>query len=184
MEECRQDLKRIFEALLFAAEKHKNQRRKDSESTPYINHPISVAYYLSKYCEVLDTEVLIAGILHDTLEDTETTPLEIEEKFGPGVLRLVQEVTDDKSLPKEVTRDLQVKTIRDRSPGAKLIRIADKISNITDILKAPPMSWDSKKKVDYLNWTERVVRKIKGINTCLERLYDERLKKARDKYAV
>jgi guanosine-3',5'-bis(diphosphate) 3'-pyrophosphohydrolase len=184
MENCREDLKGIFEAMLFASEKHKNQRRKDSESSPYINHPIAVAYYLSKYCDVLDNEVLIAGILHDTLEDTETTPQEIEEKFGTEVLHLVQEVTDEKDLPKEVIRDLQVNTIQDRSRGAKLIRIADKISNITDLLLAPPRGWDAKKKVDYLDWTERLVGKIKGINPCLERLYHERVKKARDEYSV
>jgi guanosine-3',5'-bis(diphosphate) 3'-pyrophosphohydrolase len=184
LEECRDDLKLIFEALLFAAEKHKDQRRKGRDASPYINHPIAVAYYLTRYCDVLDVTVVIAAILHDTLEDTDTTPREIEEKFGPEVLRLVQEVTDDKNLPTSVRRNLQEKTVDARSPGAKLIRLADKISNVTDLMKAPPPSWDEKTRIEYLDWTERVIGRIKGVNSCLEQLYDERLKRARGKFAV
>jgi guanosine-3',5'-bis(diphosphate) 3'-pyrophosphohydrolase len=177
MEECRNDLKLIFETLLFAAEKHKDQRRKGVDASPYINHPIAVAYYLTRYCDVLDVTVVIAAILHDTLEDTDTTPQEIEEKFGPEVLRLVQEVTDDKNLPTSVRRNLQVKTVGARSPGAKLIRLAD-------IMKTPPPSWDERTRIEYLDWTERVIGRIKGVNACLERLYDERLRRARSKFAV
>jgi guanosine-3',5'-bis(diphosphate) 3'-pyrophosphohydrolase len=184
MEVCRDDLKLIFEALLFAAEKHKDQRRKGVDASPYINHPIAVAHYLTRYCDVVDVRVVIAAILHDTLEDTDTTPQEIEEKFGPDVLRLVQEVTDDKNLPREVRRKLQVKTVGERSPGAKLIRLADKISNVTDLMRAPPPNWDEKTRIDYLDWTEQVIGRIKGVNSCLERLYDERLKRARGKFAV
>ncbi len=182
MEECRKVLQLIFETLLFAAEKHKDQRRKDSDASPYINHPIAVAYYLCMHCDVLDADVLIAAILHDTLEDTNTTPEEIEEMFGEDVLRLVEEVTDDKSLSNEVRRKIQVDTVSDKSPGAKLIRLADKISNVTDLLHAPPSGWDAQKKVDYLAWTEKVVDNVRGINTCLEKLYEERLMKAREKY--
>ena len=183
MEKCRDDLKRIFEALLFAAEKHKAQRRRGDGNAPYINHPIAVAYYLTRYCDVVDVQVVIAAILHDTLEDTDTTPREIEEKFGAEVLRLVQEVTDDKSLPREVRRNLQVKTVSERSAGAKLIRLADKISNVTDLTKTPPPGWDEKTRIDYLDWTEQVIRRIKGVDSCLEELYDERLKSARGKFA-
>jgi len=184
MEECREDLELIFEALLFAAEKHKDQRRKGADASPYINHPIAVAFYLTKYTDVLDVHVMVAAILHDTLEDTKTTTQEIEDKFGPEVLRLVQEVTDDKALPREVRRNQQIKTVDKRSPGAKLIRLADKVSNITDLLRAPPSNWDEKTKIDYLDWTEQVIRRIKGTNACLEQLYEEQLRKARSKFAV
>jgi guanosine-3',5'-bis(diphosphate) 3'-pyrophosphohydrolase len=184
MEKCRSDLKLIFEALFFAAEKHKDQHRKGDSAAPYINHPIAVAYYLTRYCDMVDTTVVIAAILHDTLEDTDATPQEIEEKFGPDVLLLVQEVTDDKNLPKDVRRNLQVKTVSEGSPGAKLIRLADKISNVTDLTKTPPTGWDEKAKIDYLDWTEQVIRRIKGVNSSLEQLYDERMKRARGKFAV
>jgi guanosine-3',5'-bis(diphosphate) 3'-pyrophosphohydrolase len=184
MEECSDDLERIFAALLFAAEKHKTQRRKGRDKSPYINHPIAVAYYLTRYYDTVDVDIVIAAILHDTLEDTDTTPQEIEANFGPEVLLLVQEVTDDKNLPTEVRRNLQVKTIGAISPGAKLIRLADKISNITDLQKTPPADWDEKTSIDYLNWTEQVIGRIKGVNSKLEKLYDERLKSARSKFVV
>jgi guanosine-3',5'-bis(diphosphate) 3'-pyrophosphohydrolase len=184
MEECKNELKRIFEALHFAAEKHKDQRRKGPDASPYINHPIAVAYYLCSASEVIDTDVIVAAILHDTLEDTDATPQEIESLFGSGVLELVQEVTDDKNLPTELRRKLQVSTVEDRSEGAKLIRIADKISNVSDLLKAPPKAWDEQTKIDYLDWTERVIQKIRGTNNRLERMYNERLQKARKKYTI
>jgi guanosine-3',5'-bis(diphosphate) 3'-pyrophosphohydrolase len=184
MEKCSDDLKLIFEALLFTAEKHKDQRRKGDGAAPYINHPIAVAYYLTRYCDVVDAEVVIAAVLHDTLEDTDATPQEIEKRFGPEVLRLVKEVTDDKNLPRDVRRNLQVKTVGERSSGAKLIRLADKISNVTDLTKTPPPGWDEKTRIDYLDWTEKVIRRIKGVNSCLEQLYDERLKSARSKFSL
>jgi guanosine-3',5'-bis(diphosphate) 3'-pyrophosphohydrolase len=184
MEENRCDLALIFEALHFAAEKHRKQRRKGSADTPYINHPIAVAYYLCTYADVLDVNVLVAALLHDILEDTDTAPREIEEKFGLQVLKLVQEVTDDKNLPKKVRRNEQENTMGERSHGAKLIRIADKISNVSDFFHSPPPGWDSETRIEYLDWTERVIGKIKGVNPNLESVYDEKLKMARKKYAV
>ena len=184
MDQNRCDLALLFEALYFAAEKHKKQRRKDSSKTPYINHPIAVAYYLCTRANVGDINVLTAAILHDTLEDTDATPEEIEEKFGNKVLKLVLEVTDDNNLPKKIRRRVQENTVSQRSHGAKLIRIADKISNVHDLFYTPPAGWDSEMQIEYLDWTERVINKIKGINTDLENTYDEMLEKTRQKYVV
>jgi len=184
MEQVQPDLSRLFEALHYAAEKHKTQRRKGSADTPYINHPIAVAYYLSTYAHIRDLDVLTAAILHDTLEDTDATTEEIEEKFGPRVLKLVLEVTDDKNLPKNIRRREQENTVNQRSHGAKLIRIADKISNVHDLFYTPPAGWDSDTQIEYLDWTERVISKIKGINSNLEDKYDEMLEMTRQKYTI
>ena len=184
MKEKSSGLVLVFEALRYAAEKHKNQRRKGSEDTPYINHPIAVAYYLSSYAHIQDPHILAAAILHDTLEDTDATPEEIKEIFGSKVLKLVQEVTDDKTLPKNTRRRQQEKTVDQRSHGAKLIRIADKISNVYDLFHTPPAGWDPETRIEYLDWTERVINKIKGVNPSLENMYDEMLEMTRQKYTV
>jgi guanosine-3',5'-bis(diphosphate) 3'-pyrophosphohydrolase len=178
------DLEPVFKALHFAAEKHRKQRRKGSEDTPYINHPIAVAYYLCNHAHITDLNVLTAAVLHDTLEDTDATPEEIEETFGADVLKLVLEVTDDKNLPKNARRREQEKTVDQRSHGAKLIRIADKISNIHDLFYTPPKGWDSDTQREYLNWTERVINKIKGVNPSLESMYDAMLEMTRQKYTA
>jgi guanosine-3',5'-bis(diphosphate) 3'-pyrophosphohydrolase len=171
----------IFKALHFAAEKHKEQRRKDADKTPYINHPIDVAYHLSQCCGLIGPEVLVAAVLHDTLEDTETSEQELAEQFGPEVLKLVKELTDDKSLPKAERKELQVQHAKNISYAAKLIKLADKISNVTDITYSPPADWDLARRIEYLSWAERVVNELGGINRALEELFANRLKEAREK---
>ncbi len=128
----------LLRALSFASVKHRNQRRKDAESSPYINHPIAVASVLSTECGVADEQLLVAAILHDTVEDTETTFEEIKEHFGVSVMHLVRELTDDKTLPKEERKRLQIEHARSASPAAKQLKIADKICNIRDISANPP----------------------------------------------
>jgi guanosine-3',5'-bis(diphosphate) 3'-pyrophosphohydrolase len=178
MDDCKRQVGELFKALKFAAEKHRNQRRKDREASPYINHPIDICNTLCGCGCDLDPKVLVAAVLHDTIEDTDTTPEEIRAFFGEGVLGLVLEVTDDKNLPKAVRKELQVKTARHKSTGAKHIRIADKISNVTDIINSPPTGWSAERKLEYLRWTEKVVGELEGTNECLERLYRERLAEA------
>jgi len=181
MEDYIESLKLIFKALKFSAQKHKNQRRKGPDEAPYINHPIEVCYQLIS-CNVADINTLIAAILHDTIEDTNTTPKEIEEAFGKDVLKIVEEVTDDKSLPKEVRKELQIANARKKSSSAKQIKIADKICIVTDIVKSPPKGWSLEIKIEYLDWAEKVVNELKGANDCLEKLFKERLNVARKKY--
>jgi guanosine-3',5'-bis(diphosphate) 3'-pyrophosphohydrolase len=179
VDDCKRQIKELFNALKFAAEKHRNQRRKDRDASPYINHPIDICHTLCGCCEALEPEVIVAAVLHDTIEDTNTTPEEIRTLFGEKILKLVLEVTDDKTLPKDARRDLQVKTARFKSEGAKHIRIADKISNVTDIINSPPAGWSRERKLEYLEWTERVIDELEGTNECLERLYRERLAEAK-----
>lgn len=163
----------ILKAIRFSAEKHNDQRRKDSKSSPYINHPIQVAETLYSVGGVNDEALLAAAILHDTIEDTDATPDEIRREFGNEILGLVLEVTDDKSLPKEVRKQLQISTAARKSPRAKLLKLADKICNARDIVNSPPADWSLKRRQEYLLWTEKVIQGARGSNRELEALYDE-----------
>ena len=165
----------ILKALRFSAEKHTDQRRKDAKASPYINHPILVAETLWTVGEVRDATLLVAALLHDTIEDTATTREEIRENFGEDVLTLVLEVTDDKSLPKQTRKQLQVDHAPHKSRNAKLLKLADKISNIQDIISSPPKSWSLERKKEYLLWTENVVAGLRGVSPSLESRYDELL---------
>ena len=165
----------ILKAMRFAAEKHINQRRKDSKQSPYINHPIQVAETLWTVGEVRDLNLLVASILHDTIEDTGTTPEEIKAEFGEDVLALVLEVTDDKSLPKPVRKQLQVETAPHKTGSAKLLKLADKIGNVHDILVSPPDDWSLERRQEYLLWIKRVVAGLRAVNARLENFYDELL---------
>jgi len=166
----------ILKALRFSAEKHSDQRRKDAKSSPYINHPIQVAETLWTVGGVRDVTLLLAAILHDTIEDTGTRPDEIRAEFGEAVLALVLEVTDDKSLPKQVRKQLQVETAPHKTHNAKLLKLADKICNIHDIITSPPADWSLERKQEYLLWTEKVVAGLRGVNEAMEKYYDDLLK--------
>lgn len=163
---------RILEALSFAAQQHRRQRRKDADATPYINHPISVAAILASEAGVEDEATIIAALLHDTVEDTGATFEEIASRFGTEVSKLVQEVSDDKSLPKETRKELQIAHARSSSPKAKLIKIADKIANLRDLVDAPPAEWSPERIRRYFDWASEVVEECRGLNTSLERLFD------------
>ncbi len=165
-------------ALKFAAVKHSNQRRKNREATPYINHPIEVAEILWQIGGVRDMVIIVGALLHDTLEDTDATPSEIKNLFGAEVLALVEEVTDDKALPKQQRKRLQIETAADKSSRAKQVKLADKICNVYDIGHSPPQ-WSLKLCQIYLDWTEQVVVGLRGINPKLEVHYDAVLLEAR-----
>lgn len=165
----------LLKAIRFSAGKHRNQRRKDSVKSPYINHPIDVSLLLWEVGGVRDVSVLLASILHDTLEDTNTVPDEIEGIFGKEVLSLVLEVTDDKSLPKQERKRLQIETAPQKSVGAKLIKLADKCCNVRDLLALPPANWSLTRRQEYLLWTEQVVAGLRGTNAALEKYYDHEL---------
>ena len=171
----------ILKAARFAAHKHRNQRRKDEERTPYINHPISVAKIISEIGNVEDPEVLAAALLHDTLEDTKTTPEELIDKFGERVCNLVQEVTDDKTLPKLERKQRQIDHARKISEGAVLIKLGDKISNVTDITNTPPTNWDSNRRLEYFDWAEKVINNCPKVNEKLENYFKDIIQKGREK---
>jgi GTP diphosphokinase / guanosine-3',5'-bis(diphosphate) 3'-diphosphatase len=165
-------VREVLRAAKFAADKHRDQRRKDEKASPYINHPIGVAEVLARH-GVRDPVVLVAAVLHDTIEDTDTTGTELEREFGPEVRRVVEEVTDDKSLNKDERKARQIEKAPTLSPEAKLVKIADKISNITDVIHSPPTEWPMERRAEYLSWTRAVVDGCQGVNVELERTYAE-----------
>jgi GTP diphosphokinase / guanosine-3',5'-bis(diphosphate) 3'-diphosphatase len=165
----------LFKALTFSAEKHTKQRRKDIEESPYINHPIALANILAQRW-VIDENVLCAAILHDTLEDTETTANELRKHFGEKITSIVLEVSDDKSLDKEVRKQMQIEHAASISHEAKLVKLADKIANITDIINTPPAKWTKERKQDYFAWAKAVVNNLRGVHQGLEKDFDDLLK--------
>lgn len=166
----------LIDALQFSADKHRGQKRKDG-STAYINHPIAVAHILKHAGGVSDPVVLCSAILHDTLEDTETTRDELAERFGSVIADVVQEVTDDLIIKADKSRDAERKQQEiDHapllSPAAKQVKMADKIANLADILTNPPIDWSAERKRNYFNWAKQVVDGMRGVNSSLEAEFD------------
>ena len=166
------DLALLLRALAFAAHKHRDQRRKDAEASPYINHPIALAEVLAGEGGVTDLEVLAAALLHDTIEDTATTLEELQEQFGGRIAGMVAEVTDDKDLPKADRKRLQIEHAAGISPGAKLVKLADKICNLRDVAERPPAKWDLERRREYFDWAKRVVERLRGTHPRLEAAFD------------
>ena len=165
------DASRLLDAAMFAAQRHKDQRRKDAEGSPYINHPLAVARLLSVEGSISDTEVLMAALLHDTIEDTETTAQELLALFGERVTGIVLEVTDDKSLPKARRKELQIKHASLKSTEAALVKIADKICNLRDVAASPPADWSTERRREYFAWAEQVVSRLPTIDIKFRQLF-------------
>ena len=165
--------KQLITALAFAADKHRNQRRKDADASPYINHPIALANLLLNEAGVEDQRVLVAAILHDTIEDTDTTEQELVKHFGKDIADIVLEVTDDKALPKAERKRLQIEHAAHISRRAKLVKLADKICNLRDITASPPADWSPQRKLEYFDWAKSVVDRLRGVHPGLEHLFDK-----------
>lgn len=162
----------LLDAIAFAAEKHRNQRRKDQDASPYINHPIQLASLL-KHQGIDDVVVLCAAILHDTVEDTNTTPADLRRVFGDAIADVVVEVTDDKSLSKAQRKRLQVEHAQRLTHRAKLVKLADKICNLRDMVAAPPSGWDLQRKREYFAWAKAVIDGLRGTHAGLEAIFDD-----------
>jgi guanosine-3',5'-bis(diphosphate) 3'-pyrophosphohydrolase len=167
------DLPMVFKALLFAARKHRDQRRKDVEASPYINHPIALADLLCNEAGETDVTVLCSALLHDTVEDTDTTPEELELEFGREIRDIVLEVTDDKRLPKLERKRWQVEHAEEASRSARLVKLADKTCNLRDLASNPPANWTAERVDAYYNWAKEVVDRIRGTHELLENLFDK-----------
>lgn len=161
-------LSKFIKASAFAAEKHKNQRRKDVDASPYINHPIALCNILSVEGGVQDVDVLCAAMLHDTIEDTETTRAELALEFGEKVASIVQEVTNPEELPKDEQKQWQIDHASSMSVEAKQVKLADKIANLRDILDQPPASWSAERKRAYFDHADQVAFGLMGTNEKLE----------------
>jgi guanosine-3',5'-bis(diphosphate) 3'-pyrophosphohydrolase len=174
-----QDVGLLLKVLKFAADKHKRQRRKDPERSPYINHPIEVAELIWNTGDHRDINTVCAALLHDTVEDTDCSFEEIERLFGSTIAGLVKEVTDDRSLPKAARKQAQIDHAPHLSLGAKHIKIGDKTSNVRDISETPPPDWSVERRSEYLDWTARVLGTISGTNPAMEAEYNRILREAK-----
>jgi guanosine-3',5'-bis(diphosphate) 3'-pyrophosphohydrolase len=163
----------ILSALQFAAHKHRDQRRKDLEASPYINHPIALANVLWDEGRVHDASVICAALLHDTIEDTETTEQEIRGLFGAKVAHIVAEVSDDKTHDKATRKRLQIEHAPHISREAKLVKLADKICNLRDMGASPPKTWPKSRVREYFDWAKAVVDGLRGVHPRLEAIFDD-----------
>lgn len=163
----------LVKAFAFAADKHRNQRRKDADKSPYINHPIALANVLANEAAIDDERVLLAAVLHDTVEDTATTQQELVRLFGQEVADIVLEVSDDKALTKAERKRLQVEHAGSISRRAKLVKLADKICNLRDVAASPPADWPLERRQEYFDWGKSVVDALRGVHPELERIFDD-----------
>ncbi len=171
------DVELVLKAMAFAASKHRDQRRKDADASPYINHPIALAEVLWHEGGVRDPVIIAAALLHDTVEDTETTLEELSGAFGKSVAAVVEEVTDVKFLSKRARKELQVARAGRASVRAKQVKLADKICNLRDILASPPKDWSIERKRQYFDWAKKVIDQVRGTNPKLERRFDQLYRK-------
>jgi (p)ppGpp synthase/HD superfamily hydrolase len=163
----------LARAYNFAAVKHANQQRKGKAGEPYINHLTEVAELVATATGGEDVDLIIAAVLHDTIEDTGITRDDLVREFGERVAGLVAEVTDDKSLPKAERKRLQIEHAPHISSGAKIIKLADKTANLHSLKKSPPKDWPAERIADYVTWAQAVAAGCRGSNTWLEGKFDE-----------
>jgi guanosine-3',5'-bis(diphosphate) 3'-pyrophosphohydrolase len=166
------ELKILMRALEFAARKHKDQRRKDADASPYINHPIGLANILVNEGHVTDLATICAALLHDTLEDTRTTREEIAAAFGSEIADIVVAVTDDKNLGKQERKQAQVDHAPHLPTKARAVKLADKIANLRDVANSPPPDWPLTRRQAYFDWARQVIDGLRGSHPVLETAFD------------
>jgi (p)ppGpp synthase/HD superfamily hydrolase len=169
----------LAEAVAFAAQRHVGQRRKGARQEPYFNHLAEVAALVAEATEGRDAALVAAAYLHDVVEDTPATEAEIRGRFGADVAALVMEVTDDKRLPKAERKLAQIARAPTKSERAKLIKLADKISNLRSLADSPPTAWPASQRADYIEFSVRVVDGLRGASPILEAEFDRTVEKAR-----
>lgn len=163
----------VLRAARFAAWKHRHQRRKGKGRLPYINHPLDLAHALWFEGQVTDPVVLAAALLHDTIEDTQTSVQELQGEFGEQIAGIVMETTDEKSLNWRVRKKLQITRARGASAQARLVKLADKICNLRSLIANPPQNWTVERQRHYFDWAKEVVDQLRGTNPDLELRFDQ-----------
>jgi len=162
----------VLQAADAAARWHVHQRRKGAAEEPYINHLLEVATLVAEATDGKDPELVIAALLHDAIEDQEVPDDLIAETFGEDVAGLVREATDDKSLPKEERKHRQIEEASKKSRRAKILKLADKTSNLKAIAASPPPDWSVKRRLEYIRWARDVVAGLTGVSDCLEEEFE------------
>ena len=173
MPECLDAVRQILAAARFAAERHAAQRRKGASAEPYVNHLLEVAELLARTADELDTNLIVAALLHDAIEDAGVTREEIAARFGEDAASLVAEVTDDKSLPKETRKALQIERASGKSLRAQALGAADKIANVRSIAASPPADWSFERRVAYVRWARQVVGRYSQLHGRLAAEFEE-----------
>jgi guanosine-3',5'-bis(diphosphate) 3'-pyrophosphohydrolase len=172
------ELIRLTRAFDFAARWHTDQRRKGVKAEPYINHLAEVALLVSESTDGADANLVLAAVLHDTIEDTEATFDDLVTNFGQDVAELVKEVTDDKKIHKSQRKRLQVEHAPHLSLRARAIKIADKVSNLRSMLHSPPVDWSDERRRRYFAWAKAVVAGARGVNPAIEAAFDAEYERA------
>jgi HD domain-containing protein len=167
------DLRRLTKALLFAADAHRNQRRKGAAQEPYINHLIEVLDLVVQATDGTDMDAVLAALLHDVVEDTPTTYADVATNFGEGIAKIVRENSDDMSLPKSDRRRARIAAMPHKSRQARIVKIADVISNLRAIAISPPAGWSADRKLGYLEACRQLVDAARGTNAAIERIFDQ-----------
>ena len=170
--ESRQPLYDVLRAANFAAGRHSHQRRKGAAAEPYINHLLEVAELVASTQREPDANLVIAALLHDTVEDVGVTREDLVREFGTDVAALVMEVTDDKSLPKQERKRLQIFDAPKKSVRAQVIKLSDKISNLRSMLHSPPADWSLQRRREYFEWAKQVVDALSAPDASLKAEFD------------
>jgi len=174
------DFELFLKALSFATKQHSGQVRKGGLGIPYINHPVEVTRVLYELGDVRDMDLLCAALLHDVVEDTETTKEDLEREFGKEIAGIVEEVSDPHELDTLAARKRQIIIAPKLSYSAKLLRLVDKICNVKDIGESPPL-WQNGRRLEYIAWATQVVEALKPVNTTLENLFEKVKREALEK---
>jgi (p)ppGpp synthase/HD superfamily hydrolase len=174
----------VLRAADAAARWHVHQRRKGSAQEPYINHLLEVASLVAEATHGKDPDLVIAALLHDSIEDQEVPGELIAREFGKEVASLVEEVTVDKRLAKDARKQLQIEKAGEKSTKAKMIKLADKTSNLRAIAFSPSPGWSIKRRLEYIDWSKRVVSGLRGVSPWLERQFDRAVEDAERSVAV
>lgn len=167
------DIHIVLEAVGFAAEGHNGQLRENPEKTPYIIHPIRVTEHLMTIANVHERDILVAALLHDTVEDTKITFADIQKSFGTTAEGYVRELTDNMSLPQEERMKLQIETAPKKSLAAAQIKLADKYDNLKSLQSNPPATWDQKKIDEYFLSAKKVTSSLPAANVPLKKAVDD-----------
>lgn len=173
------DVLLLARAFAFAAEHHSGQARKGEAAEPYVNHVADVARRVAEATGGSDARLVAAALLHDTVEDTRATEKDIRAAFGDDIADLVMEVTDDKTLPKDARKQAQIDHAPHLSDRAKRLKLADKASNLTQIVESPPASWSAGRRRDYADWAEAVLAGLRGVDAPMERTLEQAIARVR-----
>ena len=166
------DTVRLAHAFYYSTQAHADQRRKGERAEPYVNHVAEVADLLARATDGADVNLVIAGLLHDVVEDTPATLDDLEREFGKDVAGLVGEVTDDKRLPRKERKRVQIETAAGKSDRARMLKIADKTSNLRAIAASPPKDWSLERQIAYFDWAKAVVDNCRHVNRFLDAEFD------------